>query len=199
MALKVGKSNEARNSTEHYRSCSYSDLNMTSLSARNVTIGLIAAITAIGLKDVVYNKFFRKRAAPALTQAEARAIMRGLVEQLGPTVRACADLAKTVQQELATGWGPLPTEAEMMATYVYPTFKAELVKIQDTLCAEHNVCEWELEEAVEVYGQEDAELASLAGDLAKLMTKFGAPAPGGGKLRMAALLAAGHLVVARVV
>jgi hypothetical protein len=87
----------------------------------------------------------------------------------------------------------------MMATYVYPTFKAELVKIQDALCAEHNVCEWELEEAVEVYGQEDAELASLAGDLAKLMTKFGAPAPGGGKLRVAALLAAGHLVVARVV
>ena len=149
-------------------------------TARQVSLGLITALGVYGLSQVVYNKLIRKRLPPALTEAETRAIMRGIVEELGPTVKSCSDLAKKVQEELAAGWGPVPAEPEMMRIYVYPTFRAEFLQIQDRLCAEHNVCESELEEAVEVYLTSDKELAALAQDLAKLITKMGGAPAGEG-------------------
>lgn len=147
---------------------------MTTVTFRQGALGVIAVLASHGVCSVFYNKFLKKRAAPALTQAETRAIMKGVVEELGSSVRECADLKTEVEKELSKSFGPMPSEAELMRIYVWPTFKKRFRAVQDALLAQHNACEWELEEAVQHYGHAgDQELVSCAEDLTKLLTKMG--------------------------
>jgi len=100
--------------------------------------------------------------------------MKSILEKLGPIQQTCASLAEAVAEECQSSWGPAPpSEAETLQLYVFPTFKAGYLKVQDRVCAEYNVHEWELEEAVEFYGKEDAELAQLAQALAEVIKSFG--------------------------
>jgi len=145
-----------------------------SINLKNVSIGLIGAMVFQGVSQVVYNKFLKNRAAPALTAAETRSLMKSILEKLGPCQQTCEALKETVSEELQSTWGPAPpSEAEMTRVYVFPTFKAAYLKVQDRVCAEYNVHEWELEEAVEYYGRDDQELAGLAQALAEVIKSFG--------------------------
>jgi len=127
-----------------------------------------------GVSQVIYNKFWKNRAAPALTAAETRSLMKSILEKLGPIQQTCASLVETVSEELQSTWGPAPpSEAETLRVYVFPTFKAGYLKVQDRVCAEYNVHEWELEEALEFYGKDDQELAGLAQALAEVFKSFG--------------------------
>jgi hypothetical protein len=137
-------------------------------------LGAISVLVVTGLSKVVYNKIIRKRAAPALSPAETRAILKAIISELGTAAESCINLAKVVQDELSHMMGPMPSEEDMMRTYVFPTFREEYYKVQDRILGkEFNACDWELEEAIEEYGKDDGEIAELAKELATILKKFG--------------------------
>ncbi len=155
-----------------------------SVSLRNFALTVFTALVVTGLSQVVYNKFLRRRAAPALTAGEARSLITQILENLEPCRASCKELIEKVKLELQSSWGPAtPSEAEMLRVYVYPTFKAAYLKVQDRACAEYNVHEWELEEAIQYYvnEQQDQQLGQLTQELADIIKSFGGGDESGGE------------------
>ncbi len=147
------------------------------LSGKQVVFGAAACIALKGIWSMTYNTWLRTGKEPALTYQEAYTIMHSIIADLDPVMKECAELARTVQSELQSGFGPIPEESEMMRLYIGPKFKSSLIKIQDKYCNEYNVNEWDLEEALISYGAEGkegaTEIIKLGQDLAKIMQTFG--------------------------
>lgn len=144
-----------------------------------VSVIVLTAITGLVVNGLlsVYNNKVKTRTLPALDQADTQRILKSIVRELATPAEACIALATTVKEDLMKMIGPMPSDAEMMTTYVYPAFKTEYYKIQDKVLSEYNVCESELEEAIEHYGPTERIIDELAKEIQSLFIKFGGAAP----------------------
>lgn len=111
--------------------------------------------------------------APAVTEEEARKIMRAVYDRVKAMVPRLANAAQGIKQQIMEQ-GQEITDEQLMQAFILPHFETMLKEQTNEVLEEYDVDEDELEEAVSAYLKDgDDELTVISDALINIYKKFG--------------------------
>jgi len=131
-------------------------------------VAAAAAAAAVALKIKAKSE---GKLAPALDVVATRDIIRSLGTGLQQTCTKFANAAEKIKMQMAQQ-GQQLDDAQIMQHFIYPHFKTALQDLESKVCDDFDIAEYELEEAVTEYCDDD-EVSKYVNVIKKLIQKYG--------------------------
>lgn len=131
-------------------------------------VAAAAAATAIALR---MKKNSGAKLAPALDVEQTREIIKTLAASLQATCGKFSNAAEKIKMQMAQQ-GQQLEDQQIMQHFIYPHFKTALQELEQKICDDFDIAEYELEEAVTEYC-EDEVISQHVKAIKKLIMKYG--------------------------
>jgi hypothetical protein len=141
--------------------------------AKNALIVSSLAVVSIFTYYSITGKSTKSDLAPALTEEEAREILRAILDRVKLTVPRLIKFGEGIKQQIAMS-GQEIDDKQLYKSVLLPHLETGIRDIEQAVLDEKNVDNDEFEEAVNVYcAAGDQELINLANTLKKIYVGFG--------------------------
>jgi hypothetical protein len=110
--------------------------------------------------------------APALTEEETVKIMGAILDKVKILSMRMMQAAENIKAQLAQN-GQEMDERKLMLTFIHPHFMEQLEQIQSAVLSEYEAEESELEDAVNVYVNTDAQVREIVDKIKLINYQFG--------------------------
>lgn len=150
-----------------------SALRNPSPAAKNALIVSSLALVSLITYYSISGKSSKSDLAPAVTEEEAREILRAIVDRVKLTVPRLIKFGEGIKQQIAMS-GQEIDDKQLYKSVLLPHLETGIRDIEQAVLDEKNVDNDEFEEAVNVYcAAGDQELINLASTLKKIYVNFG--------------------------
>jgi hypothetical protein len=136
------------------------------IGATAAAVGLVAAI---GFKLKAKSEV---DLAPALDEETTREIMKSLSQGLASSCIRFSNAAEKIKMQMQQQ-GQMLEDAQIMQHFIFPHFKTAMAELEQKVCDDYDIADFELEEAVNAYCDTDGEIMKCANDIRNLIVKFG--------------------------
>ena len=141
---------------------------MSSRLVVGLSVAAAAAATAVALR---MKKRSDAKLAPALDEEQTREIIKTLGTSLQATCGKFSNAAEKIKMQMAQQ-GQQLEDSQIMQHFIYPHFKTALQELEQKICDDFDIAEYELEEAVTEYC-DDEEISKHVKAIKKLITRYG--------------------------